>query len=131
MNAPELLTPAEVVALLKDAVTEKTLENWRAAKRGPPFTTVGRKPRYPLDALNAWLESRLCSSNAANADAENGPSANTSTLPSSSTEVSASPHKGPAKTGSAKPKRKRKNSGSPFDELIGSVAAQVFGRKTG
>lgn len=54
------LTPEELRARLRDAVTLRTLTNWRASKprRGPAFikTGAGRGGRvlYPLDAVEAW-----------------------------------------------------------------------------
>ena len=51
-----LLTAKEASHLL--SVTEKTLENWRAAKKGPPFVRLGelRGVRYKLDDLKKWID---------------------------------------------------------------------------
>jgi hypothetical protein len=35
-----------------------TLANWRAARRGPPFTKFGRLVLYPEAELRAWLKGR-------------------------------------------------------------------------
>lgn len=46
MQAPSLLTPAEVADLLK--VKPRTLEDWRLGRAGPalPFVRLGRTVRY-------------------------------------------------------------------------------------
>jgi predicted DNA-binding transcriptional regulator AlpA len=35
-----------------------TLANWRAARRGPIPTKIGRRSFYSRDAINAWLLKR-------------------------------------------------------------------------
>lgn len=49
-----LLTPDELVARWEGAVTTRTLANWRAAKRGPSFTKIGRSVRYSVDDIVAY-----------------------------------------------------------------------------
>ena len=39
-------------------VTKATLRNWRARKRGPPVSFVGRKPVYSFDGLREHVESQ-------------------------------------------------------------------------
>jgi len=51
------LTVEELLALpefghLKPA----TLSKWRTAGNGPPFIVIGRKPFYPLAAVERWLK---------------------------------------------------------------------------
>lgn len=49
----EYFTPAELVTRWNGAVTLGTLANWRAGtkKRGPAFTKVGGRVRYPVQAV--------------------------------------------------------------------------------
>jgi hypothetical protein len=47
----------EEVAALAGAEV-KTVVNWRAARTGPPFTHLGRRPLYRVQALLEWLKSR-------------------------------------------------------------------------
>ena len=52
-----LLTPEGSGALL--SVSEKTLENWRGANKGPPFIRFfgeRRGVRYRLDELKKWID---------------------------------------------------------------------------
>ena len=52
-----LLTAREVAHML--SVSEKTLEAWRTAGRGPPYvrlTGTGRGVRYRLDGLKQWID---------------------------------------------------------------------------
>ncbi len=39
-------------------VTSETLANWRWRGDGPPFCRVGRRVRYRLQDLAAWLDER-------------------------------------------------------------------------
>lgn len=48
------LTPSEVAERLK--VTKRTLRNWRNDERGPAWTEVGGRVRYPADKFNEYLE---------------------------------------------------------------------------
>ncbi len=44
-------------------VTPRTLQGWRVRGGGPPFVKISsRCVRYPLAALDQWLEERLASS---------------------------------------------------------------------
>ena len=55
MTAPELLTTAEVAALLR--TPESTLRYWRWQGTGPQGVKVGRRVLYRQDAVEAWIES--------------------------------------------------------------------------
>jgi len=57
--ATTLLTPREVAAQV--GVTLGTLVDWRFRRVGPPFIKVGKLVRYPLDALESWLQVRMVS----------------------------------------------------------------------
>jgi hypothetical protein len=46
----DYLNPYEVAALLR--VTERTLRNWRAARKGPFFIKHGSTIRYPKSSLS-------------------------------------------------------------------------------
>jgi hypothetical protein len=51
------LEPAEVAAIVGAKLM--TLSNWRAARKGPPFTKVhGNKVVYPVKGLERWLAER-------------------------------------------------------------------------
>lgn len=50
----KLLTTPEVAELLR--VEIRMLENWRSARKGPPFIKVGVLVRYRVVDLEAWLE---------------------------------------------------------------------------
>jgi predicted DNA-binding transcriptional regulator AlpA len=52
----EYLTAKQVAELTNISV--QSLANWRAARRGPPFTRIERAVRYPADALQRWLDAR-------------------------------------------------------------------------
>lgn len=49
-----LITAEEAAPLL--SVSVKTLEAWRAQKKGPPVVKIGRTVRYPVDKLRAWIK---------------------------------------------------------------------------
>lgn len=51
--ADELLTSPETAAYLK--VPERTLNDWRYRKIGPPFLRVGRHVRYRRSDVDEWL----------------------------------------------------------------------------
>lgn len=55
--APAMLSPEGLLERWAGAVTEKTLRNWRSAGTGPGWTTIGRRVRYPIEAVEAF-ESR-------------------------------------------------------------------------
>lgn len=50
----ELLTPREVAEKLK--VTVQCLNQWRSARKGPPFKKVVGKIRYKSDELQQWID---------------------------------------------------------------------------
>lgn len=50
----ELLTPKEVAGKLK--VSIQCLNQWRSARKGPPFTKVVGKIRYKSDELQKWVD---------------------------------------------------------------------------
>lgn len=52
------LTPEELVDRYERKVTVRTLANWRSAGVSPPYTKVGGRIVYPLDALIKWEQSR-------------------------------------------------------------------------
>lgn len=56
-NEPQpdrLLTPPEVCEML--GVTNVQLQDWRTAKKGPPFVRLGhRTVRYRLSAVRAFI----------------------------------------------------------------------------
>jgi len=54
---PELLTPAEVAALLR--VPELTLVQWRTSNTGPRSAKIGRHRRYARSDVEAFIESRM------------------------------------------------------------------------
>ena len=57
----ELLKPPAVAALL--GIHQATLAGWRTEEgRGPRFIKVGRHVRYRRSDIEAWLETRTCSS---------------------------------------------------------------------
>jgi hypothetical protein len=49
----KFITPAELSTIT--AVPERTLENWRRSGTGPRFTRLGRRVRYELGDVHAWL----------------------------------------------------------------------------
>ena len=52
----ELLTTQEVAKLLK--INPRTLESWRARRKGPPYRRVGDLVRYPQSELAGWVDSQ-------------------------------------------------------------------------
>ena len=52
----EYLTAKELSERTK--ISLQSLANWRAARRGPPWTKIEGAVRYPSDALQAWLDAR-------------------------------------------------------------------------
>jgi excisionase family DNA binding protein len=57
MTLAQLLTVTEVARQLQ--LAERTLEQWRQARRGPPYILVGRSVRYRQADIDAWLAARL------------------------------------------------------------------------
>ncbi len=49
-----LRTEDEVATALD--LKQRTLEQWRVARTGPPFTKVGRNIFYKIESLKAWLD---------------------------------------------------------------------------
>jgi excisionase family DNA binding protein len=50
--APTFLTQREVAELLR--LPERTLEDWRLTRHGPPYLKLGRHVRYDLADIVAW-----------------------------------------------------------------------------
>jgi hypothetical protein len=51
------IEPGDAATLID--VKPLTLSNWRAARKGPPFTKIhGNKIVYPLEGLKKWLTER-------------------------------------------------------------------------
>ncbi len=51
-----MLTPKQVAEML--GITPRTLDNWRAEKKGPPYYKVEGFIRYNEEEIMKWLESR-------------------------------------------------------------------------
>ena len=51
------LLSEEDIAALAD-VDVATVRNWRAQRSGPPFTKIGRRPLYRVEAFQRWLRDR-------------------------------------------------------------------------
>jgi hypothetical protein len=51
-----LLTEEDVAALAGADVT--TVRNWRSQRSGPPFTKIGRRALYRVEAFQKWLRDR-------------------------------------------------------------------------
>jgi hypothetical protein len=58
MNAETYLTPNELAARYKGAITVRTLANWRSTGNGPRFTKVGGRVLYPVSAVQDWEKDR-------------------------------------------------------------------------
>lgn len=54
MTRSEFLTPDQLLDRWGKAVGRGTLANWRAQKKGPPFTKVGARVVYRLVDVEAW-----------------------------------------------------------------------------
>ncbi|AWJ94825.1 DNA-binding protein (plasmid) [Azospirillum baldaniorum] len=50
---PEYLTPDALAAML--GISERTLQRWHAARRGPARCKVGKLIRYRIEAVRDWL----------------------------------------------------------------------------
>jgi hypothetical protein len=51
------LLTEEHLAVLAD-VEVKTVRDWRVKRTGPPFTHLGRRPLYRVEAFLKWLRDR-------------------------------------------------------------------------
>jgi excisionase family DNA binding protein len=60
MSAIKLLTQSEAADLLR--LSERTLERLRLTGGGPKFARMGRRVRYRLSDLEAWIASRVVGS---------------------------------------------------------------------
>ena len=58
MQEVKYLTPQQVAARYNNAITVRTLGNWRSTGQGPDYVKIGGKVMYPVDALIQWEESR-------------------------------------------------------------------------
>lgn len=54
----EYLTPVELVARYKGAITIRTLANWRSSGDGPAYTKVGGRVLYSIAAVMNWERQR-------------------------------------------------------------------------
>lgn len=52
--AEKFLTPQELVARYKNAITARTLANWRSTGQGPAYVKVGGRVLYALSAVLQW-----------------------------------------------------------------------------
>lgn len=50
----QYLTPAELVERYKNAITLRTLANWRCSGDGPSYTKIGGRVLYPVEAVTKW-----------------------------------------------------------------------------
>lgn len=57
--AEDWLTPEEVVAGLRGALSLGTLRNYRSARIGPAYVRVGRAIFYPRAEVDAWLAAQV------------------------------------------------------------------------
>lgn len=64
MFEKRFLTPQEVAARYEGKITVRTLANWRSAGVSPPFTKVGGRILYPMEALVEWERRRTVASTA-------------------------------------------------------------------
>jgi hypothetical protein len=53
------LTPEEVAERYRGEISVATLRNWRAARRGPSFTKIGKAVLYDVAELDAWDRKNL------------------------------------------------------------------------
>lgn len=54
----DFYTPQQVAARYANAITIRTLANWRSTGQGPDYIKVGGKVMYPVDAVIEWEKSR-------------------------------------------------------------------------
>lgn len=52
------MTPQQVAERYNNAITVRTLANWRSTGQGPDYIKVGGKVMYPVDALRTWESTR-------------------------------------------------------------------------
>ena len=50
----EFLSPQELSDRYEGRITVRTLNNWRSAGNGPPFTKLGGAVLYPLQKIIEW-----------------------------------------------------------------------------
>jgi len=55
-QTPALLKPEEVA--LRLAISPDTLAKWRYRGKGPAYVKLNRTVRYPVDALEEYIQSR-------------------------------------------------------------------------
>lgn len=58
MTNDEYLTPVELVARYKGAITIRTLANWRSSGDGPAYTKVGGRVLYSAESVMNWERAR-------------------------------------------------------------------------
>lgn len=54
----EFYTPQQVASRYGNAITVRTLANWRSIGQGPDYIKIGGKVMYPVDAVAEWEQSR-------------------------------------------------------------------------
>ena len=64
LDVEDWLTPDDVIALLRGALSLGTLRNYRSARIGPAYIRVGRAVFYPRAEVNAWLAEQVRESEA-------------------------------------------------------------------
>lgn len=55
---PEYLTPNELCARYKGAISPRTLANWRSQRIGPAFVKIGGRVLYAVEAVLRWESGR-------------------------------------------------------------------------
>lgn len=55
-DRPAFLTPEELSARYRGAISVRTLSNWRASvpRRGPAYIKTGKVVLYPVEAVELW-----------------------------------------------------------------------------
>jgi hypothetical protein len=51
-DAAAFLTPKELATRWK--LSPQTLANWRATRKGPPYSKIGTKVLYPVEGIHAY-----------------------------------------------------------------------------
>ncbi|RYC10552.1 helix-turn-helix transcriptional regulator [Nocardioides zhouii] len=64
LGVEDWLTPEDVVALLRGALSLGTLRNYRSARVGPAYIRIGRAVFYPRAEVSAWLAEQVRESEA-------------------------------------------------------------------